>query len=214
MQLNDIYYIRQSTCWGGHAESQLICDIEDAFSKNSDTIVKLFTPPSYNKDSIYMCGLEVFGTYDMCDIYNNKGNNKYNCVGKLQEFREKHQPNGQEGQKSISKAIMDKLKRRFKGEEENAFVVIYHAQQPYNNVDTYYIYNSNDEILYPVSYQYNNGFCIYSHHSEKFNDACSLSQREDMQIKPKHLYGYIHCLANKKIPYDEKSSSLFINEKD
>lgn len=211
-QSNETHYILRSTLWGGHAESQLISDVEDAFLKNSDTVVKLFTPPSYNKDNIYVGGLEIFGPYDMCDAYNNKGNNKYNCVGKLQNFREKHQLNGQEGQRSISQAILDKLNKRFKGEEKNLFTVIYHSQQPYSNVDTYYVHHKEDKLFYLLAYGYTSGFYVYPKYSSKFNDSYFLSQRENQQIQLTHLYGYIHCLANKNIPYNEKSLSFSLSK--
>lgn len=76
---NKTHFIRkpQTKYFGGHAEPQLISDIEDQFMK---TLMLLFQClfPSNNKEDIYICGLEVFGPYDMCDDYN--GNGKTNII--------------------------------------------------------------------------------------------------------------------------------------
>ncbi|OJW54607.1 MAG: hypothetical protein BGO67_02790 [Alphaproteobacteria bacterium 41-28] len=187
---NESYYIRKSVNFGGHAESQLISDLEDTFNKSSDAIVKLFMPPSYNEDNIYMCGLELFGPYDMCDAYNNEGNNRYDCVGQLQRFRGKHQQDGQEGQRSISCAIMDKLKGRFKGKQEDAFVIIYHSELPYDSVYTYYAYNGSGQGVCNLQYRYNAGFFPSPVFSLKTPSI--LLQNTILPIVPRHLYGYIH----------------------
>lgn len=186
----------EASGWGGHAEVQLIADLDDVFNMHRETFLELFLPPSDSTESIYMCGLELFGPYDMCDKYNDKGNNKYNCVGKLLDFRKKHQ----KGQKSISRAIRDKLKDRFKGEKEDAFVMIYHAQSPYVNVDSYSA--ENDEYLY--SLQYVSDGCRFLRKKD-FDDSYSLSQVANIDIEPDVLYGYIHQLADKTATYQESS---------
>jgi hypothetical protein len=196
---NEICYIRkpQTPYWGGHAEPQLISDLKALFTQNSDAVVKLFTPPSKNTENVYMCGLEIFGPYDMCDKYNNEGQNKYDCVGQLLKFRTDHQ----EGQQSISKAIRHKLGNRFKGNKEDAFVVIYHAHSPYSNIDSYRA--ESEEYYHHLRFEFD-GYS-FLRKKNNFDNSYSLSQIESVDIKPNILYGYIHHLGNRKAIYDPNS---------
>lgn len=200
------YYIRESKEYGGHAEPQFISDLEAAFNKNSDAVVKYFIPSTNNEENIYMCGLELFAPYDMCDAYNNEGNNKYDCIGKLLAFRKKHQS----GQTSISRAIRDKLKDQFKGTKEDGFVVIYHANLPYNNV---YTYKAEDEkYIRGLTFNSNNNLCQF--HSGYFKSHCAktiyqLSQYDSVDTEKDMLYGYIHNLADKKDTYSKKNGFSF-----
>lgn len=195
---NKTHFIRkpQTKYFGGHAEPQLISDIEDQFMKNSDAVVSMFIPPPNNKEDIYICGLEVFGPYDMCDDYNGNGKNKYNCVGKLLDFRKCHQ----NGQRSISKAIQEKLKGKFKGSKEDAFVVIYHTQSPYDKVDTYKA--EDEDYRYGLSFSFDK--CSFSR-SKDFDDTYQLSQSKSLSTEPDVLYGYIHQLGDKAALYQTTS---------
>lgn len=127
---NEIYYHKskgRSDETEGHSECRLIADIEALFKKDSDSLIKLFTPSSSTRNAhIIMSGLELYGSYDMCD----------SCLGRLFEFRKKHQ----EGQQSIAYAIRDKLKITPKN-VENYFVIIYHTTSPYG------------EAIYHTEYQ-------------------------------------------------------------
>lgn len=183
---------------GGHAEPQLINDINALFIQNSDAVVKLFTPPTESIEQVYMCGLEIFGPYDMCDRYNKKGNNKYDCVGQLLKFRKDHQ----KGQQSISKAIRNKLGNRFKGKKEDAFVVIYHAQFPYDNVDSYRA--ESEKCYHRLNFEFAES--SFMRKKNNFDNSYSLSQLSSTELKPDILYGYIHCLGDKKAIYNPKSS--------
>jgi len=195
------YFIRkpQTNYDGGHAEPQFIKDLEAAFTQNSEAVVKYFMPPADNKGDIYMCGLELFGPYDMCDIRDGKDPNKYDCVGKLLKFRKDHQ----KGQQSISKAIRDKLGDRFKGEREDAFVVIYHAQSPYNRIDSYKA--EDDDSYYSLKFEFERYQFL---RKKKFDDSYYLSQLTSIALEPDILYGYIHQIADKKANYYPKAHSF------
>lgn len=191
----DDYYIRTPQgSYGGHAESQLMSDILALFERDSDTIVTLLTPPSESAKEVYMCGLEIFGPYDMCDKYDSRRSNQYDCVGTLKNVRDYHQ---REGQQTISQAIRNKLGSRFKGNPEEAFVVIYHAYSPYHNV---YTYKAEDkQHYYPLSFEFNGCQFLCE---ENFDDSYNLSQRVNIKAKPDVLYGYIHQLGDKKVNYN------------
>ncbi len=187
---------------GGHSEPQLISDFNAKFVQNADDLVDYFMPKETDTSNVYMCGLELFGPYDMCDKFNG-GNNKYNCVGQLKAFRGNHQ----NGQQSISQAIRDRLGDRFQGViPEDAFVVIYHAKYPYESIYTYHS-NNNDKNS-PIKYSgiFDNNFNINDDLLNKdhfiINNTHELSQCTEINTAPDDLYGYIHHLGNKSIQYN------------
>jgi hypothetical protein len=191
---NNDAVIRKSTEYGGHAESQFISDLKAAFTQNSDVVVKKFLPRTDNDEDVYMCGVELFGSYDMCDDYAGEGKNKYNCVGKLKKFRIDHQ----EGQQSISRAIRDKLGDRFKGEEQDAFVLIYHAKYPYDEIDTYQC--EDEAYYYPLDFSFKGPKFSPRDHGD-FSNTFVFSQHESLSCRKNVVYGYIHDLADKKLKY-------------
>jgi len=196
---NPGYYVRTPIAFGGHAEPKFVSDLEAAFKKSSDAVVRLFTPPTETLNTIDMCGIELFGPYDMCDKYNGKGKNKYNCVGVLTDFRNRHQY----GNQSISKAIRDKLKDRFRGKKSDVFVLIYNTNSPYENVDSYTA--EDDNLYYDLSYSYaGSAFSEKSYYDETFE----LSQCESVDVSSDLMYGYIHQIGNRTASY-QPNSHLF-----
>lgn len=198
------YYIRKSEQWGGHSEPQFIDDFEAKFTQNHDDLVKYLIPKAQENNSlVYMCGLELFGPFDMCD--------RYNCVGKLKDFRIKHQ----DGQQSMSQYIRNHLQDRFQGVPEDAFVVIYHAQYSYKPIKTYHAKNIDGKsaLKYTGIFGNNNHQFVIGDdiNSNDFDiiDTHELSQHESLNVAPNNLYGYIHHFGNKKIKYHEGQNNDF-----
>ncbi len=183
---------------GGHSEPQFIGDFNAKFVQNSDSLVNLFMPETTDNSDIYMCGLELFGPYDMCD--------RYDCVGKLKTFRGEHQ----EGQTSISQAIRDRLQNRFKGSTEDAFVVIYHAKYSYKPIGTYYAANDNNEkspltfggIFGDKAHQFNVSDTYNNKNHFFIDNTYALSQYTELDTAPDDLYAYIHHICDKSVKYN------------
>ncbi|NBT86612.1 MAG: hypothetical protein EBT45_09015, partial [Alphaproteobacteria bacterium] len=108
--VNAGYYSRvtAATVHGGHSEAQFIADMDALWVHDYTAILKLLLPSTvfHGDQDVYMTGIELFGSFDMCSRHTGSGVNRYDCIGKLAEFRENHKT----GQKSISKAIRNLLK--------------------------------------------------------------------------------------------------------
>lgn len=181
------YHHKQSEASNGHSEPEFIGDIEALFTQNADKVVSAFTSRHEDED-IYACGLELFGQFDMCDY----------CLKRLREFRQRQQI----GQTSISYAIRDKLKEKFKGKERsNAFVVVYHAHYPYNTA-TYKA--EDDEYYYRLKYGGIYGQDRYDFipdEPEDFEENDTLSQHRYLDTEKDIIYGCIHHLHNQGLRY-------------
>ncbi|WP_032112954.1 hypothetical protein [Candidatus Paracaedibacter symbiosus] len=193
----------------GHSEPQLIKDINALWKTQQDSILKLFIPRRNTlKDSaeikVMMCGLELYGNYDVCN----------SCLNKLVEFRKQHQ----QGQTSISQAIQDRLKDKCTDISQDRFVVIYHAYSSYSGSTYYTRYNDTEYKLTQSR------LCIYNRNKEKdfrhegfkltqgqqdngLSEAI-LSQSEFVTIRKDIIYGHIHSLSNKQAKYEKSYSQI------
>ncbi|MBP9828973.1 MAG: hypothetical protein KBD04_02945 [Proteobacteria bacterium] len=182
------YHHKQSEASNGHSEPEFIGDIEALFTQNADKVVSAFTSRHEDED-IYACGLELFGQFDMCDY----------CLKRLREFRQRQQI----GQTSISYAIRDKLKQKFKGvKKSNAFVVVYHSHYPYK-VSTYKV-EDDDENHYQLKYGGIYGQDRYDFipdEPEDFEENDTLSQHRNLDTEQDIIYGCIHHLHNQGLRY-------------
>ena len=180
------YHHKQSKADNGHSEPEFIKDIEELFTQNADKVISSFTSRHHDED-IYACGIELFGQFDMCD----------SCLKKLREFRIRQR----RGQKSISYAIRDKLKQRFKGKREDGFVLIYHAHYPYNAA-TYKA--EDDEYYYEMRY---GGIYGQDQHDfiaknpDDFEESDTLSQHKYLDTQKDMIYGCIHHLHDRELQY-------------
>lgn len=182
---------RKSTCSNGHSEPQFIEDFSALWTKDSTTIVKQFIPQSTKErnaaKSVVMCGCNLYGPFDMCDV----------CLSEIISFRKKHQ----QGQTSVSQAVRDELKDQFQGSETDAFVVSYHSYCPYKSA-TYHA--EAKDSLYSLAYlqpTYRPRKDMFRPESKKVDDTYTLSQTESIPLKRDRIYSHVHLLAGKKVPY-------------
>eukprot|EP01041_Mallomonas_annulata_P003415 gene3415-6777_t len=180
----------------GHSEGQFINDINDIWRKCSTSVVKLLIPPTEKIDSaeVMMCGVNLYGPFDMCD----------QCLEKLVQFRAQHQ----QGQESISQAVRDELKTQFQGDDTDAFVVTYNSLYPYK-YSTYYGKSkaSTYELDYSISYSWPRTD-IFSYNGKAMDDTFTLSQSSDQPVSKGKIYSHIQLLADRKVPYENKSKSF------
>lgn len=174
----------------GHSEPQLIYDVKELFKTSKKDVVNFFIPrPNKRENStVLMYGLELYGSFDICDT----------CLNQMVQFREW-------GQKNISTAIEQKLEYQIN--PKNSFVIIYHTLKPYaaagynmnNNQNGYEIHYSPDEkqdkkgcIAFGINKQPN-----------KIGDLVdtTLSQKDQITTTENVIYGQIHLLYNKKGVY-------------
>lgn len=180
------FYRRRSTAINGHSEPQFIDDIEALFKKDAPSLVKYFSPSKGDRE-VVMSGIELYGSFDMCD----------NCLESISEFRKKHQ----KGQMSIFQAVQD-----FAGEiQQNAFPVIYHSRYPYREA-TYFA--EDDSYSYELDYLYKftpSRSDIFK--SSDCEEGYVLSQAQKVGLHKNKVYAHIHQFSRKKANYsiDEKS---------
>ncbi|MBY0282069.1 MAG: hypothetical protein K2W94_07955 [Alphaproteobacteria bacterium] len=179
------HYKRTST---GHSEPQVVEDFNALWTKDSASVVRQFIPQTEKEkskaESVVMCGIELYGPFDMCD----------ECLAKLVEFRAEHQ----KGQKSVSKAVRDKLKGKFKGDDEDAFVVAYHGYYPYH--ESTYSAEDNDEV-FPLTYSRSKTGPrkdIFEHKSNDIGDISTLSQAKSLDTSKDMVYSQVHLLSGRK----------------
>jgi len=187
---------KKSNVGNGHSEPQLV---EDILKTKPESLVKLFTPRSSNKQvkQVMMSGLELYGTFDMCD----------SCLDALVAFRKK------EGQQSIAKAIEDNLKRRKipcpVGHE--SFVLIYHAYDRYDDSRfcKYYTHYSGQRHEFECRYgqcedddPYVPIFIPKGNSGNTLKDKV-LSQAKSIPIRENMVYGHIHLLSGQQARYKE-----------
>jgi hypothetical protein len=198
---NNGYYSRVSpggagtSLFGGHSESYFIRDIKALWTQNYTSVLKFLLPsPVFHREQdVYMTGIELFGSRDTCSHHIPGQNNRYDCVRQLVNFRHEHE----EGQQSISQAVRDLLKDRFKGgANSRGFVLIYHASAPYGNAD----YKAVDgDRSFALSWG-NNRFNSPAGDRPATNDI--LQQYGEVEEEPNRLYCYIHGLADRQLTYN------------
>ncbi len=176
----------------GHSEPQLIADIEALFIKDHTQVVKLFTPAE-DSSALLACGLEFYSSFDACNL----------CLDDLIEFRKSHQ----KGQRSISCAIRDSLKDRFKGKKEDAFVLLYHAHYPYKDAT----YHGEDEKSYwgNFQYSYRPSPRVDTFLNRAFEDTHTLvPHHHSVPLRKDIMLSHIHQLSGKESNYDRNKSSF------
>ncbi len=194
LKSSTLYECHRSHQGNGHSEPQFIADFNDVLNKTPDALVSLFVPPSDIKTPVHMCGLELFSSYDICDV----------CLRDVTTLRKEQQS----GCESISDAIRDRLRKNktpFKGEKEDAFVVMYHGQYPYKPIDTYAL--RDEENPYRLKY---GGLFGTEHHQfivqtpDTFTEGSNteLSQNELHTIEKDIIYGHIHHIGDRTTPYE------------
>jgi hypothetical protein len=195
----DKSYYRQKTnpsIDGGHSEPQFINDFDALWKKNYSAILSLLLPSSvfHGTQDVYMTGLELFGPFDMCDQHNSK----YDCLDLLIQFTKRQQ----QGQQSISQALQDLLKMRFKGTASEGFVLLYHAAAPYDSIGTYNPVGGSvlewDYKSIPSRFKTKKGYV----------SGDTLSQYNSVTPTQDVIYGHIHSLTNKTLKYNDRSSSF------
>lgn len=182
---------RKSNCGNGHSEPQFIQDFNALWTKDSKTVVEHFIPQSTKEKnaakSVVMCGCNLYGPLDMCDV----------CLREIVNFRKQHQ----QGQTSVSQAVRDELKDQFQGNATDAFVVAYHSHCPYK----FSTYHAKDETsLYSLGYstEYRPRKDIFFYKDEeKIDDTYTLCQTKSLPLEKDKVYSYIHLLGGKKVPY-------------
>ncbi len=174
----------------GHSEPQLIYDVKELFKTSKKDVVNFFIPrPNKRENStVLMYGLELYGTFDICDT----------CLDQMVKFRKW-------GQKNISPTIEKELK--YSINSANSFVIIYHTLKPYaaakykmnNNQNGYEIHYNPDEK------QDKKGCIAFGINKEpnKIGDLVdtTLSQKDQITTTENVIYGQIHGLYNKKGVY-------------
>jgi hypothetical protein len=189
----------KSTQPGGHSEPQFISDFEAKWMMDSTTVVNYFTPHTKTEkekaEAVVMCGLELHGPFDMCDT----------CLNKLCAFRCEHQS----GQTSISQAIRDQLKEKFKGKAEDAFMMVYHSWYPYK--DSSYSADTGDgESVHALTYTYTARprQDFFERRIKGGDDTYTLSQSAVTQTQEGVIYGHMHLLSDKKATYDVSTKTF------
>lgn len=180
----------------GHSEPQFISDFEALWIKDSTSVIKQFTPQTKkekeNIESVVMCGLELHGSFDMCDT----------CLNKLRIFRCNHQ----KGQTSISKAIRDELKSTFKGSKEDAFVIAYHGWYPYKESTYKAEEEGEDSDLHELNhtFSYNRGSRedSFARRIKNGDDTYTLSHIKTGETEADMIYAHMHFLSGRKSKYD------------
>jgi hypothetical protein len=195
---NGGYYSRVTpqNVFGGHSEPNFIDDINALWTQNYTSVLKFLVPAAifHGNQDIYMTGIELFGSFDMCSSYYGSGNNRYNCIGSLVNFRNQHQ----QGQQSISQAVRNLMRDRFVGgADSRGFVLAYHATLPYTNSADYNAAAGNDS---PQMRWNGNNFNMVEGGNPIVNNDM-LSQYEQVTEAPSILYGHIHSLTNRNLNY-------------
>lgn len=174
----------------GHSETQFIADFEALTKKDLGALAKIFT--GADEEEVYMCGVELFGTNDMCD----------KCLGEMMTFVEDQQ----KGKTGISAYIYDTLGDRFKGEKDDQsrlFVPIYHAMQAYMGA-TYYA-EDESRPYDKLDYSYIGSKRFKPKEPKKFDKTYgtyTLSHRKSILVETGIIYGYIHGVGDKTYVYN------------
>ncbi len=189
---------RKSNEGNGHSEPQLISDINSVFVKNQEAIFDLLTPrqDSLKKtdSKLEMSGIELYGSFDMCDT----------CLTQLVDFRKNHQ----EGQRSISQYIKDKMKNQCTDTLENLFVIIYHTSSPYHNAN-YYARSRSSALHKIISIgESDEEFKYEAFRSDNIKEGIdpsfankTLNQSNNIIVNKDIIYGQMHLLFNKNAQY-------------
>lgn len=217
------YFIRKKTNHS-HSESLLILDLEAVFKKNPEAVVDLFVPDQEHEgQDIFMCGLEIFSTHDVCDLRSHGKSfiGCEGCIAALCEFRKDNVT----GQKSIAGAILERLRKdgfRFRGRNkmhQDAFVLIYHSAKPYAPIQSYEVDNEGRPLH--LKYAYESGFSLSEPNHQDTLNTSTFSQASALALDDSFifdnpvegdesanrsvtLFGYIHEMGDQEIEIVKK----------